>query len=258
MHAGPYDIVLNTLRSELARLERSDRACRRAASLPFGLGEVDTVLPGGGLVRGALHEAWGAGPQVEHGTAAALLAAGLLARASGQVVWVLQQRDLYPPALAAIGLTPERMLFVHARTPKTVLLAMEEALRHPGLAGVVGELSGTLSLTASRRLQLAAGQSGVTAFLLRRSRRFDDPVLDQPSAAVTRWRVASVPSAPPLPHAPDTPGLGPPRWRVDLLRCRGGEPQSWILEAFDAPDRCRLAPDLGDRQAPPERRPAAA
>jgi protein ImuA len=68
----------------------------------------------------------------------------------------MQQRDLYPPALAAVGLTPERVLFVHGRNPTTVLLVMEEGLRHAGLAGVVGELSGALSLTASRRLQLAA------------------------------------------------------------------------------------------------------
>ena len=78
--------------------------------LSFGLPHVDAALPGGGLVRGALHEAWGAGPQVEHGTAASLLAAWLLARVPGEVVWVLQQRDLYPPALAAVGADAERGL----------------------------------------------------------------------------------------------------------------------------------------------------
>jgi hypothetical protein len=36
---------------------------------------------------------------------------------------------------------------------------MEEGLRCAGLAGVVGEVT-RLSLTASRRLQLCAGQSG--------------------------------------------------------------------------------------------------
>ena len=33
--------------------------------MPFGLPAVDAALPGGGLALGALHEAWGAGPQVE-------------------------------------------------------------------------------------------------------------------------------------------------------------------------------------------------
>jgi protein ImuA len=25
-------------------------------------------------------------------------------------------------------------------------------------------------------------------------------------------------------------GLGPPRWRTRLLRCRGGQPGEWLLE----------------------------
>jgi len=48
-----------------------------------------------------------------------------------------------------------------------VLLAMEEGLRHADLAAVVCEMSGRFGLTASRRLQLAAEASGVTAFALR-------------------------------------------------------------------------------------------
>ena len=73
--------------------------------MPFGLPAIDAALPGGGLALGALHEARGAGPQVEHGTAASLLAAWLLARVPGEVVWVMQQRDLYPPGFATAGLT---------------------------------------------------------------------------------------------------------------------------------------------------------
>ncbi|MBX6744797.1 MAG: hypothetical protein IRY87_22420 [Acetobacteraceae bacterium] len=75
-------------------------------------------------------------------------------------------------------------------------------LRHPGLAGVVGEVPGRLGLTASRRLQLAAEATGAIAFALRRPTRPDDPALAEPSAAVTRWRVMPLPSPPPLPHAP--------------------------------------------------------
>ena len=135
---------------------------------------------------------------------------------------------------------------------------MEEGLRNRGLAGVVAEFSGALGLTASRRLQLAAEHSGVTAFLLRRSRCFDNPVLLEPSAAVTRWRVATVPSGPPLANAPGTPGLGRPRWRLELIRCRGGEAHSWIVEAFDATGRCRLVADVADRPAAAEPRCAVA
>jgi protein ImuA len=200
-----------------------------------------------------LHEFAGTGAGTEHGTAPALLAAGLLAGATGAVLWVLERSDLHPPALAAVGLGSERVVYVQACKPRTVLLVMEEGLRHRGLAGVVGEFGGGLSLTASRRLQLAAERSGVTAFLLRRSRRFDDPMLAQPSAAVTRWRVAAVPSGPPLAHAPETPGLGRARWRLDLVRCRGGGPRSWIVEACDATGRCGLVTDMADRPVAAQR-----
>ncbi len=71
-------------------------------------------------------------------------------------------------------------------------------------------------------------------FALRRSRNHADPALAEPTAATTRWRVSALPSPPPLPHAPKTPGLARARWRLDLLHSRGGEPASWIVEASDA------------------------
>jgi protein ImuA len=225
--------------------------CRRGPELAggrlcFDLAEIDRALPGGGLALGALHEICGAGPDSEYATSAALLAGGLLARTRGSVVWALQRRDIFAPALAGVGLHPDRVIYAEAGKPETVLLVMEEALRHRGLAGVVGEVSGRLGLTASRRLLLSAETSGVIAFALRRSHRHDDPALGEPSAAVTRWRVAALPSleTPELP-----PGLDRARWRLELLRCRGGEPANWIVEACDATGRLTLAADLADRSA---------
>jgi protein ImuA len=253
MRAG----TLDALRAAVARMERRGAGPGRGV-LPFGYPALDAALPGGGLALGALHELAGIGPDVEHGAAAALFAAGVLARLSGPVLWVLERRDLFAPALAGAGLLPARVIYVEAGRPVAVLLAMEEGLRHPGIAGVVGEVSGRLSLTASRRLQLAAEASGALAVALRRSRRHDDPALAEPSAAATRWRVGALPSAPPLPHAPDVPGLGRARWRLDLVRCRGGEPGTWLVEACDAQGRLGVAAELGHRQAAPgERRRAS-
>ena len=126
---------------------------------------------------------------------------------------------------------------------------MEEGFRHAGLTAVVAEHTGRLSLVASRRLQLAAEQSGILAIPIRRSRCFDDPALHEPTAAVTRWRIAALPSPPALAHAPDTPGLGRARWRLDLTRCRGGEPGSWVVEACDATGRLGLVSGVSDRSA---------
>jgi protein ImuA len=247
----PAASAIETLRARIARIEHGAPRPRGPALL---LGpSIDAVLPAGGLTLGALHEAAGAGPDTEHGAAAALFVAGILARHPGPVLWVMEHADLFAPGLAGAGLHPDRVIYAEAGKPDAVLQAMEEGLRMPGLAGVVGEVGGRLTLTASRRLQLAAETSGTIAFALRRSRKHDDPALAEPSAAVTSWRLAALPSPPPLPHAPDTPGLGRQRWRLDLVRCRGGKPSSWIVEACDATGRLGLVADIGDGSAAPAR-----
>ena len=233
------------MREHIARIERIHTRGTAAKFLPFGIPAIDQALPGGGINLAALHEAASVGPDTEHAAAATLFVAGLLARLDGPVLWVLRQADLFAPGLAAAGLRPDRVVFAEAG--KAVLPVVEEGLRHPGLAAVVGELTGRLSLVASRRLQLAAEQAGVPAILIRRSNGFDDPVLNEPTAASTRWRIAALPSLPALPHAPDTPGLGRVRWRLHLTRCRGGEPGSWVTEACDAEGRLGLVPDMVGR-----------
>jgi protein ImuA len=253
----PSAAVLQELRLRIARIERGTpgkEEPKERRTVALHIAAIDRVLPGGGVALGALHEVAGAGPEVEHSAVAALFVAGLLARLHGPVLWALAQPDLFAPALAAVGLSPQRVVYVEAGS--SVLLAMEEGLRQRGLAGVVGEVE-KMGLAASRRLQLAAEASGAIAFALRRARRFDDPALDAPAAAVTRWRIASLPSPPPLPDAPDTPGLARARWRLDLVRARGGEPGSWIVEACDATGRLALVADLADRPAAPAQGHAA-
>jgi protein ImuA len=46
-----------------------------------------------------------------------------------------------------------------------------------------------------------------------------------PTSAVTRWRIAPAPSA-----VLATPGVSRPRWRVDLVRCRGLKPKHGSLK----------------------------
>jgi protein ImuA len=113
---------------------------------------------------------------------------------------------------------------------------------------VVGEV-GSLPAVASRRLQLAAERSGITAFLLRRWRNGGQATRERalPNAAVTRWRITALPSRP---HRVE-PGVGRARWRVELLRCRGGEPACWEMEVPDATDHVSLAATLVDRPAAP-------
>jgi protein ImuA len=224
--------LLAELRERIARLDGSGVRARPA--LPFGVPAIDRHLPGGGLLRGALHEVSGAGADYTHGTAAALFIAGMLTRLEGPVLWCLRRRDLFAPGLAGVGLHPDRVIYAEAGDASRVLLAMEEGLRHAPLAGVVGEVD-RIGLTASRRLNLAAEASGVIAFALRRGWRHGDVEREEPSAAHTRWRVGAVPSRP-----LDVPGLARALWRLELTRSRNGEAAQWLVEACD--EQGRLAP----------------
>jgi protein ImuA len=139
-------------------------------------------------------------------------------------------------------------LLVRAPHDADILWAMEEGLRAPGIVAVVGEV-GSLPAVASRRLQLAAERSGITAFLLRRWCNGGQTTRERalPNAAVTRWRITALPSKL---HRVE-PGVGRARWRVELLRCRGGEPACWEMEVPDATDHVSLAATLADRPAAP-------
>jgi protein ImuA len=251
-HAGSRtnNPLLVKLRERVGRIERP--AATVYGVLPIGIAAIDRALPGGGLARGALHEILGADGDEEDGALAAALAAYILGRltgtADGMVLWCLPRPDLYGPGLAAHGLDAGRVVLVRAPRDAEILWAMEEGLRAPGVAAVVGEV-GTLPAVASRRLQLAAERSGTTAFLLRRWRNDAQAARERalPNAAVTRWRITALPSRP----ARGKPGVGRPLWRIELLHCRGGEAACWEMEVPDATDHVSLAATLADRPAAP-------
>jgi protein ImuA len=241
---------LAELRLQVARLQGGPR---KAKPLPFGLADVDGYLPGGGLARGALHEMIEAGLASEFAGCTTLFAAGIAARLEGPVLWCLARRDLFAPGLLRAGLHPDRVIYAEAERGREILPLIEEGLREKGLAAVVGEVS-RLGLTASRRLQLAAEATGVTALIIRRWWTVaEKDLVHLPTAAATRWRIAPAPSEP-MP----APGLGRERWQVELLRCRGAEPRTWILEACDAKGRLALPADLADRSDQAADRRAAA
>jgi protein ImuA len=229
--------------AELRRwLERQGTSAPLASGvLPFGVEEIDARLPNGGLALGHLHEIQEGGSTSVYAGLAALFCAGILARLSGPILWCLRGRDLFAPALARIGLHPDRVIYCETWKDRDVLPAMEEGLRCKGLAGVVGEIT-RLSLNASRRLQLCAGENGVTAFAIRRWRNTDEKIwIDDPNAAATRWRVSPHPS----PHQ-EFEGLERQRWHVELLRVRGGVSHAWIAEACNEKGYLALSAALAD------------
>jgi protein ImuA len=103
------------------------------------------------------------------------------------------------------------------------------------LAAVIVE--GTkLGLTESRRIQLAAEEAEFTAIAIWRWwTALERKLTEIPTAAVSRWHVG-----PALSEELPVPGIGRARWRVDLVRCKGGKPSSWLLAACDAERRLAL------------------
>ena len=254
--------MLADLRAAIDRIERRSPGAR-ADSRIVGLGDaaIDGALPWGGLPLGALHEVVAGDAGAGLGFVAALLGRLAPAGAGRRVLWCLppaglyETGNLYAPALAAHGLDPGQVLLARGRRDTDISWAMEEGLRCPALAAVVGEVR-DLDPTAGRRLQLAARRSGVTAlFLAAAGGRAGGHA---PSAAVTRWRVASAPA--------DAAAAGAGRaaaWRLELARCRGGLPRRWRV-AFDAgggnrtgkgvahvPGRVRVVAEIGDRPSAP-------
>jgi protein ImuA len=239
--------AIDALRAKIGQIESKTR--HTALVLPFGLPDIDSRLPGGGLAIAALHEVAGGGHGAIDGAAAALFAAGIAARTKGRILWCLTCPDLFAPALAQAGLPPDRVIYVEAGDDKTVLACIEEGLRHGGLGAVVAEVA-HLSMTASRRLQLAAETSGTLGIALRRWRRQTEATdFGQPTAAATRWRVSVLPSAP-LP----VPGVGRARWLLELIRCRAGESADFQVEACDVKGRLALPSHLAHRSGQTGRR----
>lgn len=231
------------LKAKIAGLEAG--AAANAPVRPFGDADLDGAFPAGGLPLGRWHEIAGDGLEVETAAAAAAFAAALaqpLAE-TGAVVWVMRREDLHAPGLAHLGFPARRLIQVSVTRESEVLAALEDALGAAGVAAVIGEAEG-VDLTAGRRLQLACERRGATGFVLRRRPYGGGPVREAAgSASATRWRIGPAPSDP-----GEAPGLGPPRWRATLERCRGGRPGAWLMEKIDGPQALRVVAGLGDRQ----------
>jgi protein ImuA len=223
----------------------------RGPALPFGLAAIDERLADGGLDGGGLHEIAAAGAALSEDAAATLFVTGIAARFAARpgfsVLWALSRFDLYAPGLEQAGLPPDRIVYAQGRKDADVLALAEDGLRHGTLACVVAEVK-SADLTVTRRLQLAASDSGTPMLLYRRHRTLGRCPLDMPSTAMTRWRIGCMPSLP-LPH----PGVGRARWSVELLRQRGGNPFSLEVEACDATGRLALPAPAPDRAIAPGR-----
>ena len=255
--AGPVIDGLAALRRRVAELEGrpalTDTAAEGGQAVDpwlLGLAALDDALPRNGLAPNGLHEA--SGRTATDGPAAAAFLAALLARLARRdgrdTVLVCQSRRgagrfgrLHGPGWRDLGLDAADLLVLCARRDRDVPWAMEEGLRCAALAAVLAEVE-SANFIASRRLALAAGEGLTPALLLRHDG------LIPGSAALSRWRVAARPSRAD-PFDSNAPGL--PRWRLELMRCRGGRPAACDVEWNRETGNFSVAAALADRPAAP-------
>ncbi len=137
------------------------------AATPSGFDALDAHLPGNGWPQAGLLELMLSTAGIGE---LKLLAPALrhLSRTARWIAWVNPPFIPYAPALAALDIDISRILLVHPRQHEDALWAMEQASKSGTCSAVLGWLDERrLTLTATRRLQLAARQGGTLGCLFR-------------------------------------------------------------------------------------------
>jgi protein ImuA len=215
--------IVEKLRRDILSLQ-GFRAPSYGERAHFGLGPIEAAFPNGVFPTGAVHEFLS--DTSENAAATTGFMASLLSKVMqqrGACLWISTKRMVFPPALKFFGIEPDRVIFIDLHKEQDLLWAIEEALKCDALAAVVGELK-EITLTESRRLQLAVEHSRVTGFLHRNNPRSANTL-----ASVSRWKITPLPSE----LEAGMPGIGFPRWNVALQKVRNGEPGEWQVEWSD-------------------------
>ena len=219
--------IIARLKKEILPLQ-GFKSIKGKENYDLGLGPIRFAFPNSCFPLGAMHEF--CCDEKENTAATSGFISGILSRLmkdGGACIWVRTAKTIFPPALKTFGIDPEKIIFVDLKTDKDVLWVTEEALKFDGLAAVIAEIR-ELDFKASRRLQLAVEHSRVTGFIIRikpKNLPAGRQVLNT-TACLTRWRISSIHSGSPN----DLPGIGFPRWNVELLKVRNGIPGSWQVE----------------------------
>lgn len=212
--------IVNQLQKDILLLQGFKRFPSDAALEPT-LGPLDDFFPNKSFPLASIHEFLTAGNEYTAATAGFItcLLSSLMKKGAVSA-WISPSQTIFPPALKSFGIDPDKMIFIKIPNQKSGLWVMEEALKCEGLASVVGEIP-DINFTASRRLQLAVEKSRVTGFIIRdHSRNLNS------NACTARWKISPLPSS----SENNLPGVGFPRWNIELLKIKNGKPGRWHIE----------------------------
>lgn len=219
MGASKVDII-NRLKKDILQMQ-GFKSLKGNEANPVSLGIIDHAFPQGCFPLAATHEFLTDSPENKAATIGFVsgIISGLMLK-DGICIWIGSSLAVFPPALKMFGLKSDKIIFIDTQKEKDKLWIMEEALKCTGLSAVVTEIP-AIAFTVSRRLQLAVEQSSVTGFI----------ILDRPrnlniTASVSRWKIKSLSTN----FLNDLPGVGFPRWDIQLLKIRNGQPGTWQME----------------------------
>jgi len=210
--------IIKELRNEILFLQSGSHPIKDTA-VNIELGPINAAFADKSLPLGTIHEFLTSRPQTTAATGGFISAIlSSIMPVNGAVLWIRQKPGVFPAGLASFGIDPDKIIFIYLRQPKQLLWCVEEALKSNALSAVVAELPG-LDFNSSRRLQLAAANHSTTCFI-------QHPPVSTPTICGARWKITPLPSG----HADDLPGVGFPRWNVELLKVRGGQTGVWQVE----------------------------
>jgi len=220
MKANKQEIV-SQLRKQMLEMQ-GFKPVTSGDALQFGLDAIELCFPNSIFPLGTIHEFLSEKPEdtaASEGFISGLL--GKMMECGSACLWISRNRKLFPPSMQAFGVNPQQVIFIDLTYEKEILWAMEEALKCEGLACVIAELS-DIDFAQSRRLQLATEKSCVTGILLRK-----EPKRSLSATACTvRWQIKPLPTA----FGTDIPGVGYPRWEVNLLKVKNGHTGKFLIE----------------------------
>ncbi|HWI94415.1 MAG TPA: hypothetical protein VNT20_24255 [Flavisolibacter sp.] len=231
--------ILSSLRKEILLMEGFKEPLLTDDT---NLGRINEAFPNKVFPFSALHEFFCFNPE-EVAASSAFIAGLLSSRVSkvATVVWIGPSIKVFPPSLRWFGIEPHCVVFLHVKKEKDISWAIHEALTCSSLSAVVGEMP-EMSMTASRRFQLAIEDAGVGCFILRKNPK------NLLTTAVSRWHIQPLSTK----TEKDFPGIGHPRWKVDLLKVRNGKTGSWNIEwannGFRYPSKLAVLPDTLHKQ----------
>ncbi len=189
-------------------------------SIRVSLGAIDNSFPNKSFPIANIHEFMNDNCECAASTKGFIsYIIGQLMKNEGVCIWISSGQTVFASSLKQYSIHPERIFFITINKEKEILWVMEEALKCDGLSAVVCEIK-KIDFTESRRLQLAVEKSKVTGFVIRNSSE------QNINACVSRWRISSLPSV----SVNGLPGVGFPRWNIELLKIRNGKTGSWQME----------------------------